>query len=213
MKLDFKKLNKKYVMIILAVVAVVLISGVAFWFASNQEDETFKGIRGNQKNDWNGQDRPNRGMMQDESSKSIYGKVTKIVGNQIAIAVAENPMQERINQANNTQDGSNNRESSERTSFREGGMGGFGGTGGFSRPGESSGSARTKTTVQDLKLTGETENVMIPVGLEINKMGMRSQSGTDGAQLSDITTDTIITVFVDKTDTAEYKTAKRVMIR
>ncbi|HAN10346.1 MAG TPA: hypothetical protein DCP90_07015 [Clostridiales bacterium] len=214
MKLNLK-FNKKYVLIIVGVL-VVIIGGAATCFILTRPAST--PVQANGRWQTNSSNMPNRGgMMPDENTNRIYGKVTKIVGNELTIAIAENPMQNRQNevaQNNSGMNGSNNttRRSSQMQEFGAGG--GFGG--GFSGGGMNSGngSKRLGMTATELKLTGETANVTIPVGLEITKMGMRSQNGTSNtSQLSDITTDTVITVFVDKDDTAESKTAKRVMIR
>ncbi|HCC07527.1 MAG TPA: hypothetical protein DEP72_05145 [Clostridiales bacterium] len=209
------KFNKKYVLIAVGVF-IVLIGGVAAYFILTSPKSN--PVQANAGWQANSTKMPNRGGMKlDENTKSIYGKVTKIVGNEITVAVAENPMQNRQNEVTQNNTGINNadnatRRSSQRQEF--GGGGGFGG--GFPGEGMSQGNVSNRSTrnATELKLTGETEDITIPVGLEITKMGMKSQNGgTNTTQLSDITTDTIITVFVDKDDTTESKTAKRVMIR
>ncbi len=130
----------------------------------------------------------------------LYGKVKKIVGNSVTIALAEPPkISERTGQARN---GTGNASDSmppppsgdgPPPNFGQGGPP-TDGAGGGNRSGTRSGTRGTGfgLSASDLKLTGDVKEVMIPVGVTIQSAGGRNAKTIDFA---DIKVGDVITIF------------------
>lgn len=108
----------------------------------------------------------------------LYGKVSKIIGNEVTLQLSEMPKQERSNKDVTKEEREKMKQEMQNMSPEQ----------------------RAKKMEESLKLTGETKSVVIPVGVPISSFKQGVETELD---LGDIYNGLIIQVWLDEDNTAK----------
>ncbi|SNS61118.1 hypothetical protein SAMN05446037_101469 [Anaerovirgula multivorans] len=183
MKTNFKKMaGLMMIALLFTACAKAEESTQALPQASNQiqQNDNIENVKGENPNAKREQG-PENGK--EEEKADLYGKVKSIIGNEIVLELAEIPaMPER---EENKQE--------EKQSINQIAMGG-GGQGPM--PGGMPGGQRNGGNAE-LNLTGETQTIMIPVGVPITSLGQKASNELD---IGDVTEGSILQIWFDKDD-------------
>ncbi len=156
----------------------------------SQRSEQSTGNNGGENSSNAGQ---NQGRQQERPD--VYGSVKSIIGNEVVLALAEMP--ERRTGQGGTGQGSGSAPAGNQSGQMPPSGGGQMGGGQGERP----------TVRRELKLTGETLTLLIPVGVPITSF---SQGGMKQLDIADIYEGTMMQIWYDKNDEAS-KTIVRIM--
>jgi hypothetical protein len=158
-----------------------------------------------------GEARPDRrpDFGQPKTQPEVRGVVKSVVGNEVDILKIDQP-QRATSTATSTASGTGKLNLS--GGNRGGGMGGFGG----GRPGGEGGGAnsttdRTALLAQIKAMSTGEEKVIIPVGIKMLKAGTEDPRSMVEANISDVTADKMITIWLDASIT-DKKVASFVLI-
>lgn len=168
---------------------------------------------GNTQNNNGGEARPDRrpDFGQPNTPPEVRGLVKTIVGNEVDVLKIEQPQRATSTEATTATSTKKNSLSLGGTN-PEGQGGGFRGMGG-ARPGEGSTSTtdRAAMLAKIKEMSSGEEKVTIPVGIKMLKMSTDGSRTMVEATLADITTDKMITIWLNNTIT-DKKVASFVLI-
>lgn len=154
---------------------------------------------------------------QPERQADISGLVKSITGNEVTIIKIDRPEMGQMNQEEGTSDEGAAEEGSTALGMGSGGSGMMGGGPGMGggRPGEMDSEDDRESMLEQIKaMSSGEELVTIPVGIQMLKQDTSSDSKEPQmveASLSDITADTMITIWLDESVT-ERSVASFVLI-
>lgn len=150
-----------------------------------------------------GENRNNTGQNQrrEQAAADVYGRVKSIIGNEVVLEVAEMP-QRREGQGGSGQ-GSAGENGGSTSSVNQAGQMPPGGG-----PPMGGGQGQRSGMQREIKLTGETLTLLIPVGVPINSF---AQGGMKELDIADIYEGMMMQIWYDKEDEAS-KTIIRVMV-
>ncbi|MBB6215228.1 hypothetical protein HNQ80_001317 [Anaerosolibacter carboniphilus] len=139
----------------------------------------------------------NQGRVQERPD--VYGRVKSIIGNEVVLELAEMP--ERRSGQNGTGQGGTGQNSGSAPAGNQGGQMPPAGNG-------QMGQVQRSGMQREIKLTGETLTLLIPVGVPVNSFG---QGGMKQLDIADIYEGMMMQIWYDKKDEAS-KTIIRVMV-
>jgi hypothetical protein len=151
----------------------------------------------------NGESGNNAGQSQrrEQGAADVYGRVKSIIGNEVVLEVAEMP-QKREGQGGSGQGATGQNGASASGANQAGQMPPAGG------PPMAGGQGQRTGMQREIKLTGETLTLLIPVGVPINSF---AQGGMKELDIADIYEGMMMQIWYDKEDEAS-KTIIRVMV-
>jgi len=130
-----------------------------------------------------------------QNRADLYGRVKSIIGNEVVMELAEMP--QRVEGQERTGEGSGNLQNGQMPVPGAGVPGAGGGAGFAQRSGQ-----------REIKLTGETVTILLPVGVPINTF---SVNGAKEIDMADIYAGNMMQIWYEDSE-AENKTITRIMV-